>query len=180
MFARPKPAAQVDVAALFEAHAPFLLRTVERLTGPGAHVEDIVQEAFLTVHVKRDSLAADTQWRGWLYGVTLNIIQHHRRSFARRQRLEEAVLREPGSDSMKPDDVAQRLRDRERVRQAVLGLPLPQREVFVLFELESVSGQDIATLLEIPENTVWSRLRLARAAFKDAVLKRSAAPEVRP
>src|SRR5689334_3255055 len=43
--------AKVDVGKLFEEHAPFLLRCVERMTGPGSHVEDIVQEVFLTAHV---------------------------------------------------------------------------------------------------------------------------------
>ena len=41
-----------------------------------------------------------------------------------------------------------------------------QREVFVLFELEELDGSEIAAILDIPVNTVWSRLRLARTAFR--------------
>jgi RNA polymerase sigma-70 factor (ECF subfamily) len=45
-------------------------------------------------------------------------------------------------------------------------LPAPQREVFVLAELELESAPDIASALGVPLNTVYSRLRLARARFE--------------
>jgi RNA polymerase sigma-70 factor (ECF subfamily) len=57
---------------------------------------------------------------------------------------------------------------------ALEGVELEQRAVFVLFELEGVSGNAIAETLQIPLGTVYSRLRLARAAFRDN-LKRQAA-----
>jgi len=51
-------------------------------------------------------------------------------------------------------------------------MPVEQRAVFVLFELEEMSGEEIATLLAVPEGTVRSRLRLARRAFTKSVTLR--------
>ena len=52
------------------------------------------------------------------------------------------------------------------IRRCVVDLPLKQREVFVLYELEEIEGAEIARILDIPVNTVWSRLRLARNRFR--------------
>ena len=51
-------------------------------------------------------------------------------------------------------------------------MPVEQRAVFVLFELEEMSGEEIAALLSVPEGTVRSRLRLARRAFTKSVNSR--------
>ena len=67
-------------------------------------------------------------------------------------------------------------RQRARLAEAILDkLPEPQRVVFVLFELEEMSGQDIAELLSIPVGTVRSRLRLARETFSREVKRLSLA-----
>jgi RNA polymerase sigma-70 factor (ECF subfamily) len=61
-------------------------------------------------------------------------------------------------------------RQRAQVAETILAkLPETQRLVFVLFELEEMSGQDIAQLLGISVGTVRSRLRLAREAFSREV-----------
>lgn len=166
---RPASArAHVDVGALFRAQAPFLLRVVERLTGPGDHVEDVVQEVFLTAHRKRAGLDPESDLRGWLYRVAVNIIRHHRRSFARRRALADQVAAESTTFAAEEGPEARLARQEQaaRIRECVQQLPLPQREVFVLFELEGMEGRDVARLCEIPENTVWSRLRKARERFK--------------
>lgn len=169
----------VDVTALFREHAAFLARVIERITGPGPHVEDILQETFLTLHVKGNTLPADTPWRGWLYRVAVHQVQHHRRSYARRTRLGDAVTVEPTvAEAPSAHDVAETRSNAARVRAAVATIPLLQREVFVLFELEGVGGTEIAALLGIPENTVWSRLRVARDAFKAALVKDGGGPRV--
>jgi RNA polymerase sigma-70 factor (ECF subfamily) len=50
-------------------------------------------------------------------------------------------------------------------------LPLEQRAVFTLFELDGLSGDGIAEMLEIPLGTVYSRLRIAREQFKKTVTR---------
>lgn len=160
---------RVDIGRLFDEHAPFLLRVAERLTGSGAHVEDVVQEVFLIAHRKQAVLADHPDPRAWLYRTTANVVQHHRRSIARRLRLASAVADEPvRQDADRPDRLADRRQQAERIRECTEKLPIKQREVFVLFELESMEGTEIAAMLDIPENTVWSRLHHARKGFRKA------------
>ncbi len=164
------PKGGVDIGRLFDEHAPFLLRVAQRLSGRGAHVEDAVQEVFLIAHRRREALAEHTDHRAWLYRTTVNVVQHHRRSIARRIRLAGALaVEELGVESPdRPDEALGRSEQAELIRQCTMKLPIKQREVFVLYELESMEGTAIAELLEIPENTVWSRLHHARKGFRVA------------
>ena len=175
------PGAGDDVGRLFDEHAAFLLRIVGRMVGSPDQAEDVVQRVFLIAHEKRASLADHSEIRGWLYRVAMNVTRHERRAFARRMRLSEALSEAPEGPG--PEDPASQLETAQasaRVRACVAKLPFDQREVFVLYELEELRGGEIAAILEIPENTVWSRLRLARARFKRAWLASGEGARAKP
>jgi RNA polymerase sigma-70 factor (ECF subfamily) len=159
----------VDIGALFDAHALFLVRVVERLTGSGSLAEDLVQEVFVVAHRRRAELHDGDDVRGWLYRVALNQVRHHRRASGRRLSLlsrfarDAEVVREvpsaPGADRERAELAA-------RVRRCIARLPLAQREVLVLYELEELPGAAVAELLGVPENTIWTRLHRARERFR--------------
>lgn len=155
------------LAQLFDDHAEFLVRVVTRSVGTRDRAEDVVQRAFLIAHRKGLPDIEPDHARAWLYRVAMNEVQHERRSLARRTRLASSVAREPQPEAERLQDDVMVERDRARlVREIVADLPDAQREVFTLYELEEMPGQAIAEMLEIPENTVWSRLRLARQRFE--------------
>ena len=156
----------VDIGGLFDAHAPYLLRIVERLTGSQAAAEDIVQEVFLIAWRKRAVLAAHPEPRGWLVRAAINRVRHHQRSYARLHRFLDDYFRSTPTAALDPGQAVERMEQARRIRRCVLKLPLKQREVFVLYELEEVEGARIAEVLDISINTVWSRLRLARERFQ--------------
>jgi len=86
--------------------------------------------------------------------------RHRRRAWFRRERPTETLPRL--SDNRTPEEEAARreaVRQLEAIRQ---GLSLERRAVFVLFELEGMSCQDIAELTAVPVGTVYSRLHAAR------------------
>ncbi|MDP2343938.1 MAG: sigma-70 family RNA polymerase sigma factor [Deltaproteobacteria bacterium] len=160
--------AVVDVGTLFVLHGPFLMRVVERLTGPGPHVEDLVQDVFIVAHRRRRELRDGSELRGWLYRVTANKAMQHRRSLWRRFRLSRAVeVEPPGARPAIPDEIVAQREHGQRIRQAVLELPFLQREAFVLFELEGLDTKAVAALLDVPEGTVSSRLSAARRLFRE-------------
>jgi RNA polymerase sigma-70 factor, ECF subfamily len=161
---------QTDLGAIFDREAPDLLRMVERMIGPGPQVEDVVQETFLIAHEKRSALTSVSP-RPWLFRTALNVMRHHRRSLARRSRLAAALDVEPASPSPLPDDAIERKERSLSVHRCVQRLPHKLREVFVLFELEAMSGREIASLLRIREATVHSRLHQARRRFKEAWMR---------
>ena len=74
-------------------------------------------------------------------------------------------------------DVARAAEHNERLGQleSILAeLEVEQRNVFVLFELERLTGEEIAAILTIPLGTVYSRLSLARKAFRQALTRNEA------
>ncbi len=160
-------ASGIDVAAAFDAHGAWLLQVTERLCSSRSAAEDIVQEAFLVLHRKRARLTDGEDLRGWLYTVAKNLVLHHRRSIARQLRLQDKAERElPTQQGADGDKVIERRQMGERVQRAASKLPIKQREVFVLYELQGMAGKDIASMLDIPEGTVWTRLHHARAGFE--------------
>ena len=162
--------APVDLDQAFRDHSAFLMRSVERLTGAGAHVEDIVQDVFVVAHRKGSALPGGPALRGYLYGIARHKALHHKRFFARLRRLREAFGHAPAAPGVGPDEAISRQQSARLIREATLRLPFELREVFVLHELEALSARQIAALIAIPEGTVWSRLSSARAAFKAAYL----------
>jgi RNA polymerase sigma-70 factor (ECF subfamily) len=157
---------EVDLGALFREHAPFLVRVVARMVGSVDRAEDVVQRTFMTAHRKGVPRADRDVARAWLYRVAMNEVRHERRSVARRLRLAFAASQERPAAPATPGDAAEAASTAAEVRRVVGQLPEAQREVFVLYELEELSGGEIASLLGVPENTVWSRLRLARGRFR--------------
>jgi RNA polymerase sigma-70 factor (ECF subfamily) len=169
---------RLDLGELFDREAPDLLRMVERMIGPGPQVEDVVQEAFLVAH-RKGAIQTSVAPRAWLFRTALNIMRHHRRGLARRSRLAEALYVEPTAPSPQPDEAVEQKQLARAVRSSVRLLPHKLREVFVLFELEGMSGREVACVLQIPEATVHTRLHQARRRFKEAWERRARREECR-
>jgi RNA polymerase sigma-70 factor (ECF subfamily) len=164
-----RPASGVDVAALFDAHGAFVLRSLTRLVPDESVAEDIAQEVFLIAHRRRHELDAERNVPAWLYRVAVNVAWRHRRTFARRAQLRDRAAVEPAPPaSGDPERVVADREHARRVRACLQQLPREQREVFVLFELEEKSGDEVAALLGIPVATVWTRLHRARARMRQA------------
>ncbi|MEZ4322275.1 MAG: sigma-70 family RNA polymerase sigma factor [Myxococcota bacterium] len=161
-----RPTPDLDLGELFDAHGPFLLRVVHRLTGRADLAEDLVQEVFLVAWKRRDELTDSAGIRTWLYRVAVNVVRHRHRSESRYGALLERFTHVFRRTSPGADEGLERYERGQRVHAMIQQLTPKQREVFVLFELEELEGVEIAEILDIPLNTVWSRLRLARAAFK--------------
>jgi RNA polymerase sigma-70 factor (ECF subfamily) len=138
---------------------------------------DLVQKVFLAVHVGWNEFEGRSKLRTWLFGICRRIASDYRRSSPIRREVvtDAAVLElEPGAPHDAP--VGAESRQRATVAEAILNrMPEPQRVVFVLFELEEMSGEQIAELLDLSIGTVRSRLRLARERFRREVKRLAAA-----
>lgn len=166
-----------DFRAIYEAHFNFVWCGLRRLGVREADVLDQAQKVFLTAHFKLAEFEGRSQITTWLFGICQRVASDYRRSalFRREVTTDAAEMDLYGGSH---DDLAQGAESRQRAQAAetILNkLPEPQRLVFVLFELEEMSGQDIAELLGISVGTVRSRLRLAREAFSREVKRLSLA-----
>jgi RNA polymerase sigma-70 factor, ECF subfamily len=162
----------MTVEELYQRHADLVWRTLRRFGVREADAADAVQDVFLTVHRSLDQFEGRSAVTTWLYMIC--------RSVARDRRRRAHVIHEVADDdaiARRADgraDSAQKLELGERLRlleAALDAMPETQREVFVLFELEGLSGEEIGQVTETAVPTVFSRLRLARTAFQDFVAR---------
>ena len=154
---------------LYRRHQAPLYRFALRMTGNSWAAEEIVQDVFMTVIREPKKFDPERGPLGaFLYGVARNrVLKHHERtpqelSLDAREEGEPASHR-LASPQMTPAQWAELRERRERVRAAVLELPTQFREAVVLCELEELSYEEAAGLLECPVGTIRSRLHRGRA-----------------
>jgi RNA polymerase sigma-70 factor (ECF subfamily) len=157
--------------ALVAEHLAFVYRVVRRLAGPDDEVEDLVQEVFLVVEKRREAYENRGAATTWLYGICLKVVAGHRRrawfrALKRGVGLEESEHLAAASDTGASVDRA----DSERLVYRVLDtMSEKRRTVLVLYELEGLTGEEIAAQLGCPVKTVWTRLFHARREFRTKV-----------
>jgi RNA polymerase sigma-70 factor, ECF subfamily len=172
---------EAEFRALYDAHVHYVWRCLRRLGVREADLTDVTQKVFLTAFVKLPEFEGRSQLSSWLFGICQRLASDYRRSaFVRREVATDTAQFDRYPDAV--EDLVQRsdARRRASVAEAILDkLPEEQRVVFVLFELEELSGEEIAALLSLSVGTVRSRLRLARELFRREVRRLSAAEAAR-
>jgi len=182
--AQPVPAqvadavrSEVDAAAAFTEHYPFVWRVLVAAGVARADADDAVQEVFITVHRRRRDYDGRAPLRHWIYGIARGVGRNHARKTlraARRQKsLEPADQRraqtaQPQVHADQESAVARREAS-DLLARFVDSLGADQREVFVLVHIEGMAVPEIADMLGAPVNTLYSRLRLARERFETMV-----------
>jgi RNA polymerase sigma factor (sigma-70 family) len=133
------------------------------LTRDAHDAEDVVQEAYLRA-VKSFGGFHGGDGRAWLLAIVRNTCYTWLQ--AKRGRAPDTAFDEArhgaAAEDTSPEHVLLRQEERQSVRQAVEALPVEQREVVVLRELEGLSYKEIAAVADIPLGTVMSRLARAR------------------
>lgn len=156
---------------LYDRHVAFVWRSLLRLGVPESDVADAVQDVFVVVHRKLGEFEGRSKTTTWLFGICMRVASDRGRLARVRH---ELLTTSPPAVADGGADAAELL-DRRRAREALDAIlermPDEQRVVFVLFELEGMTGEAIAELLDVPVGTVRSRLRLARDEFERSVAR---------
>ena len=129
----------------------------------------------MVVHRRLAEFEGRSTLKTWLYGIALRVARAHRsrsKQPTESQTIDADQLRAP--DSARPDQQAENAQAARVVDGLLRDLDDDQREVFVLAELEQLSVPEIAEALDVKLNTVYSRLRLGRAAFAEAAARHRA------
>lgn len=167
---------------IYADHFRFVWRTLRRLGVPDDEVDDALQDVFLVVHRRLGDFRPDAPVKHWLYRITTRIARDHRRARRRKDPAMHGLERISDVDDVADVraggvDPSDRSAAARLIRELLDELDEPKREVFVLADLEQMSAPEIAAVLEIPLNTVYSRLRAARQRFEEALSRRRAADE---
>jgi RNA polymerase sigma-70 factor (ECF subfamily) len=154
--------------ALYRAQFGFVWRVLARLGVHPASLDDAAQEVFVVVYRHRHRYDPATPIRSWLYGIARRVGADVRRGG---RRLDRKLRAMPAPVAVPSDPVeAMRRREAEAIVEAFLAtLDEDTRMVFVLVEIEGMTAPEVEVALGVKLNTVYSRLRRARAAFARVV-----------
>ncbi len=180
---------------LVREHQRMVFRTMARLTGGGAQVEDLAQEAFLRLYRALPEFRGDAALSTYLYRIVVNVAQDE---WKRRRRERVVIANAPAAaDQSEPDWIEsfagdevneharnpqQHLEDAEvraAVDAALRELPEIERTVLVLYHQEERSYEAIAAVLDLPINTVRTHLHRGRKRLSRQVKMRLGAAPVK-
>ena len=131
---------------------------------------DMSQEAFIKAYNSIDSFRGDSRFSVWLYRLTTNVCLDFLRSKTRKAHSsltfnedeEDGKELEIPDERFSPDSITERNELREAIARGLNALPADYRAILLLREIESLSYDEIALVLELEEGTVKSRIFRAR------------------
>jgi RNA polymerase sigma-70 factor (ECF subfamily) len=155
---------------LVQRYQDRLYSSIVHVVGCRVEAEDVVQDAFVQAYVKLNTFQHNSRFFTWLYRIAFNAALSRRRRKKSAYSVEqsrEVAGDEPVSEVDAPDD---RMLRQERVRivqEALSLLTEDHRAILILREMEEMSYEDIADVLNTPVGTVRSRLSRARNQLRD-------------
>ncbi len=162
---------------LFEEHAAYVWNALRRFGVREADVPDQVQEVFLVLFRRLASGEYDASLppRPYLGAVAFRAASDHRRRASSRREVLGEDDAHVATTAPAAEDLLIGAEERDLVLRALGELPDERRAVFVMHDIDEIAVPEIARALEIPLNTAYSRLRLARQDFAKAVGRLGAA-----
>lgn len=147
-----------------------------RMCGSADDASDIAQEAFLAAWRGLPSFRGDSGFATWIYRLTSNAAI----DYLRRQKKQRGDMslddEELGLDAVDtgpgPQDAAERTEVRSVVAAGLQELSEGHRQVLVLREIQGLSYEEIADVLEVDLGTVKSRISRARSALRKILLQK--------
>ena len=164
----PAAAPARDFDAIYVEFFPFVWRCLRGLGIADAGLDDAAQDVFVVVHRRFAEFRGHSSVRTWLYGIVRNVASNHRRSVSRKGHPLPLDV-DPPSLAPGPAEAAEQAEAAAFVERFLGAIDVKKREVFMLAMLEEMTIPEVAAALDVPVNTAYSRLRLARLDFQRAL-----------
>lgn len=167
----PKRAEPIRVPSfreLFEQEFNYVWNALRRLGVQPRDLEDVTQHVFMQVHSRLHTFDGSRALRPWLFAFAFRAASNHRN--LARHRVELCVTPPDVADTgALADEQLITRQERDLAELALTRVGLELRAVLLLHEVDGHSVPEIARTLDIPLNTAYSRLRLARQEYQTAV-----------
>jgi len=140
----------------------FAMRMIPTQIDP----EEVVQEVFVKVWLKREYIDSDREFQTYLFSITKNLVLDHLKSAVNRrlyfveEHFQQDIIADCHADTYVSDDVE------EKLLNLIDQIPERRREIFCLSRFNGLSYKEIAQQLNITENTVDSQIRNALAFLR--------------
>ncbi len=158
-------ASHQEFATAYRAHLPWVLQTVRRLGVSPREQEDVAHDVFSTAWRRLDTYSPERPMRPWLFGIAFRLVSN-RKALRSGQETLDTELDSRAGGAHRPDEVLEGEVTRNHVLAALEALPIEQRALFVGHDIDQTPINELAQQLEVPLNTAYSRLRLARQKFQ--------------
>lgn len=155
--------APVRRSTVYKENFRFVWNCLRRFGVASADLEDATHDVFVVVF-RRGGESEPSNGRGWLFGVVRRVAANYRRGVGRRAR-RLAAVRDVQPRATRPERDLERTDAARIVGRFLEGLAEPQRDVFVLMELQQMTAREVGDVLDLNPNTASARLRAARKAF---------------
>jgi RNA polymerase sigma-70 factor (ECF subfamily) len=173
-----------DVAAfemLIEAYQKKIFNLAFRMIGNYDDAGDLAQEALIRIFKSISNFKEQSSLSTWIYRITTNVCLDEIRKKKNRKvlSLDEEIHAEDGdmqrqimSDDPLPDELMEKEELRQIISSAIDSLPEDQRLVVTLRDIQGLSYDEIARVLDCPAGTVKSRINRARFALKNVLISK--------
>lgn len=170
LFTRWRAGDNAAGSALVKRHFVALHRFFS--TKAHGHEEDLIQQTFVACVEAKDAFRGDASFRTYLFTLARYQLFTHYRKVYRRADIDFTTtsLCDLGTS---PSGALLRREERHLLQHALQQVPVDQQIALELTYFEGLAAADIARVLGIPENTVYSRLRRAKAHLRDALARLS-------
>jgi RNA polymerase sigma-70 factor (ECF subfamily) len=166
-----------DFAALYEELFPFVWRTLKRLGVDPAAQDDACQEVFVVVHRRLGQFRGESSLKTWVFGIVAHVVQNQRRTQRRKDpgaRTNEPLLAAEevhAPTAGNPDEMAARSQMALVAEELLNSLDDDKRLLIILADLEELPVTEIAVLTQSNVNTAYARLKAARKAFSEVIVR---------
>jgi RNA polymerase sigma-70 factor (ECF subfamily) len=151
--------------ALYEAHVGRIYALCLRLVGSASEAEEYTQDVFVRAWRRLDTFRGDSAFGTWLHRLAVNEVMQGRRAAARRS----ARVALPGDDDFLGQAATAAAEPDRDLEGAIARLPQGARQIFVLYDLEGYSHEEIAHLTGVAEGTSKAQLHRARRLLREAL-----------
>lgn len=163
--------------SIYKQYFDFVWASARHLGAGADAVDDVVQDVFIVIHSRLTTLHNPDALRSWIYGIVRRTVSDYRRSRRSRDAAGArlgAELKSTRPAQPSPLELAETSADLALLESILAELDEPKREIFVMVEVLGMTAPEVVQALDIPLNTAYSRLRLARKLFEEALARREA------
>ena len=164
-----------DLLVLKYQHKIFAI--ISRFVKDPMEVQDVAQEAFIKAYRAIGNFRGDSAFYTWIYRIAINTAKNHLVSKGRRPRASDVEIEDVEQystgdqlkDHASPEQLMARDQLKDEVGRAIQALPEDLRTAVTLREMEGLSYEEIAEVMECPVGTVRSRIFRAREAIDQQI-----------
>ncbi|MGY3186130.1 RNA polymerase sigma factor (sigma-70 family) [Lysinibacillus sp. TE18511] len=153
-----------ELEEIMQQHTERLIRLAFYYVKDLQSAEDIVQDVFIKFYDNQQNYEERGELRAYLSRLVINKSKDYLRSWTYRKiQVQQKIFTK---QAVTRRDMLVQQDEQTLIENAILALPLKQREVLIYFYFEEMHVIEIAELLSIPESTVKTRLRRGRELLK--------------